>query len=559
MGRGGVDLGRRAGPGSPRGTDGSGFPALPARALPVLLLLAVATSTPAGAQLGPGHWDPDDRVLVADFSTVTALARSSDRVYAATTRGLVEIRDVFRAWEPPLTREDGWPDAPVPALAFSRADGVLWLAVSDGRLLALDPGSRRWIDEIPVDRPVRRLVPDASPEGGLLLGTDAGWFRLDPFSRLLARASREQAAEAVDRNPDLRARRDLIASPGFESVRTFLGSGPDGRNYDVTDLIPADDPARFWIATAGGGLVLFDSYSLDWRPVPAGLRGRGAAAVVADGDAVWIAPLAPEDGRYGLTRVGPELDDWRIESAPEFPGAPDLDVRALLRRGEVLWAAGARGLFRRDPSGRWAPAARDLGIGDLLLALDGEEDGSGEALWVGGERGLVRLRPGSESAERVLTGTPVVAVHASDGGAWAATPRGLVRVGASGISAPAEGLLALSCGAVVGAGDTVWAGLDREVWRLDPEGGWGRVEAIGRLAGPVTALAFRDGVLWAGGPEELVTWDARGGSLRRYTFAGGDLPMGPFGERGIAAILPVGRTRAWLALPAGALRLDTDL
>lgn len=529
------------------------------RALAVLALLVGGRAAPAAAQLGPGHWDPDDRVLVADFSTVTALARASDRVFAATTRGLVEIRDVFRAWEPPLTREDGWPELPVSAMAFSRVDRTLWIAVTDGRLLALDPWTRRWTDEIPLGRPVRRIVPDESAEGGLLLATDAGWLRLDPFSRLLGPATPGEAAEAVARSPDLRARQELISSPGFESVRAFLGADPDGRNYEVTDVMPADDPARFWIGTAGGGLILYESFSRDWSPVPSGLRGTGASSIAAEGDAVWIAPLAPEDGRYGITRVGPGLDDWRIETAEGVPGMPDFGVRALLLRGDVLWAAGVRGLSRRAAGGGWESVASDLGIGDPLLAMAGGADAEGDVLWVGGERGLVRFRPGARSVERMIEGMPVLAVHATpDGGAWAATPRGLVRVEASGIAAPAEGILPHPSRAVTGAGDTVWAGLDREVWRRDPSGRWSRVEAIGRLAGPVTALAVREGVIWAGSPEDLIAWDARESSLRRYTFAAGDLPTGRFGERGIAEVVPVGRKRAWLALPAGALRLDAD-
>ena len=47
-----------------------------------------------------------------------------------------------------------------------------------------------------------------------------------------------------------------------------------------------------------------------------------------------------------------------------------------------------------------------------------------------------------------------------------------------------------------------------------------------------------------------------GGLTRRYTFAGGDLPLGRFGERGITAIAAQSETRVWIATPAGALRID---
>ena len=120
------------------------------------------------------------------------------------------------------------------------------------------------------------------------------------------------------------------------------------------------------------------------------------------------------------------------------------------------------------------------------------------------------------------------------------------------------GLPAFPSGAVTGDGATTWTAIDREVWAQNPDGSWRRLDEVGALSSPVTALAESQGILWIGTSDELVSWETDGrGPVRRYSFAAGDLPFGPFGERGIAAILPVSRSRVWVATPAGALRLDS--
>ena len=117
---------------------------------------------------------------------------------------------------------------------------------------------------------------------------------------------------------------------------------------------------------------------------------------------------------------------------------------------------------------------------------------------------------------------------------------------------------AFPAGAVAGDGSRVWAGVDRQVWERDPEGGWRRLDEIGSLSSPITSLASTAGVLWIGTADELISWPTDGrGPRRRYTFAAGDLPLGPFGERGIANILPLDGSTAWVATPAGAFRLTS--
>jgi hypothetical protein len=481
-------------------------------------------------------------------------------MFAATSGGMLVNRDVFRRWEPPVTREDGWPEAEVTALAWDRLDRMLWLAVAGGRLLSMDPDGVRWTDDIRIGRPVDRIVPDGSA-GGLFLRTPGGWLHFDTFTRTTRPASLSEVNDAIERNPDLRARRELITSPGFESVQAFLGTGPDGRRWPITDVVVSGDPGRFWIGAAGGGLSLLDSFSFDWRPVSVGLHGQGASALASDGDAVWIAANEPLVGRYGVTRVSEDLESWEVFDARASPGTPDRGIGAMTVIDDQLWVVGERGVSRRSSNGRWSRLAADYyDRGDRLRAISTGAAGADgrRAIWIGGDRGLDRISGLEGIPQRVLSGDRVNALLTVTGGVWAATDRGLAFFDDDGQRFAPEGLPAFPSGAVTGDSILTWAGIGREVWQRGPDGSWRRLDELGALSSPIVALAEREGVLWIGNSDELISWETDGrGPIRRYSFAAGDLPFGPFGERGIAAILPLSRSRVWVATPAGALRLDS--
>ena len=531
------------------------------RAALLTAILIIGLSDSGAAQVGAAQWRAEDRVLITDFGFVTALARSSDRLFAATSGGLLVNRDVFQRWEAPVTREDGWPDQEVTAIAWDRMDRMLWLSVADGRLLSMDPDGVRWTDEVRLGRRVDRIVPDESAGGGLFLGTPAGWLHFDTFTRSTRPVSPGEVQNSISRNPDLRARQELISSPGFESARAFVGTGPDGRRWPITDVMPSGDPSRFWVATAGDGLSMLDAFSYDWRPVGVGLLGAGATALAADEDAVWIAAAEPLLGRYGVTRVTRELDDWLVIDSRASPLVPDRGVGAMAVVDGRLWVAGERGVSRREPDGSWTGiAAGQFERGDRLLAIAVGAAGSDgrRPVWVGGERSLDRfIDPGGAPA-RLLSGTAVRGIQPVEAGAWVATGRGLLFVGDDGSAGPAADVPAFPAGAITGDGTRVWAGVDRHVWQREPEGGWRRVDELGALSAPVTSLAIAAGVLWIGTDDELVSWRTDGrGPQRRYTFAAGDLPLGPFGDRGIADILALDGSTVWIATPAGALRLES--
>src|SRR5438046_9489700 len=81
----------------------------------LLVVLAYQSDGPTVRRSDQGRpWRPDERSMITDFSYVRALAASPDWLFAATTHGLVIYDRRRRAWQPPVTVLDGYPQQPVP-------------------------------------------------------------------------------------------------------------------------------------------------------------------------------------------------------------------------------------------------------------------------------------------------------------------------------------------------------------------------------------------------------------------------------------------------------------
>src|SRR5215217_1904560 len=63
------------------------------------ILAALASTAPAGAQSFTRDWRPEDRTVVGDFSRVSAIATSSDRVFISSSGGLLIWNPHFERWD----------------------------------------------------------------------------------------------------------------------------------------------------------------------------------------------------------------------------------------------------------------------------------------------------------------------------------------------------------------------------------------------------------------------------------------------------------------------------
>ena len=538
------------------------------RAAVALALLGGAVTDPSGAaaQVGMGAWDADERVLITDFQRVTALARSPDRLFAATDGGLVVLNDAFGRWDLPITREDGYPEVPVLALAFDDRDGTLWMATRDGRLRQFDVFGRRWLDVLSIPGTVTRIVAPVDDPSLLYVRRDDGWFALDPFNRDLRPVGGLEVQQAVEQDFELRERSELISDARWEAHAGFLGRRGSER-YEVTDVMPAATGAgQFWVATYGGFLEKYDSLSGASEPVDYGMIGIGAGAVLAADGSVWLAPAYASD-RYAVAATDDELEEWRTWTGRSFGfdggEAPDAPIRAWLDAGADVWAGGDRGLHRFDGE-TWH--RESLGTREDVAPITALIEGPPglDGVWIGTGRGLLRIRaPGASPDGLMLSAARVRALAVNGPDLWIGTDAGLVRLSVGADEAGGElthpepaGAPRGRVGALAVADGRLYAGIERDVWLLDPGAGWTRPAPLGVLPARVTALAARDGVVWIGTDEGLVSWDTRDDVVRPFTFAGGDLPTGPRGERGVAAISPDEEGAVWVATPAGAVRLD---
>lgn len=530
----------------------------------VSLVVLASVFLAAGAQAQTGGWRTDERVLITDFGIVSALARSSGTVFAATTGGLLILDEAFNRLELPITIEDGYPPGVPTAMAFDRRDRSLWLAAA-GALTQFDPFSRRFRDRIPVRYVVTDLVPAEASGSDMFVRMRGEWWRLDTFSRDLRRADPGSVLAAIDARSDLRAREEAIRDPFFlDAARQAVRSSHTGP-VRVLDVVPARDAYGWWLGTAGESLVLYDGIGRVGNRTAVGPAGTGMSAVAAGEEGVWFAPAEPLEGRYAVSFASPDLQQWRAWRADSSRAVPDR-VTDLLRAPGGTWAGGESGLhWMGDERAEWREE-RDVDLSYRpVLSLGAASGRAAEAIWVGSARGLLRVRAAGGGVDlAVMPSVAVGSVVEADGRVWIGTVHGLYAmlvpdsIGQSVQPSRVDGPSALRSpvGALTASGDTVYAGLDREVWWRAGHGAeWSRLEAVGRARAAVSALAIRDGVLWVGSAAELTVAEVAGGVVGRYSF-GPDLPPDVRGRTAISDISVVSDTEAWVATPAGAVRLE---
>ncbi len=108
------------------------------RRAPAIVLLTIACGGTAGPQLPVPvrGFRPEDRVLLADFTRVTALAATFDRVYVAYPRALAIWQPLQQRWDVPRSPPDPSALLDVVGAVTDPLDQSVWLAARE-RLAAL--------------------------------------------------------------------------------------------------------------------------------------------------------------------------------------------------------------------------------------------------------------------------------------------------------------------------------------------------------------------------------------------------------------------------------------
>lgn len=544
-----------------RGGAGHAVLPSPGRILAATLAATFVAASAARAQSGR-LWRPDERILITSFHELGAVTADLRRVFAASPEGIEVYDYAARRWEPPITLEDGFPPGERPsALLYDRFLDALWMGTEIGNVYLYRMHSGRWESVGPVPGgPVLRIVSDVS-SGEVFIATPAGWMRLGRGSLFPEPVPPGAVPDRLgDLSPEAELRR---LDPFFEAIRGTLTLDERLRRWPITDVEPADRPARFWVATRGGNLVYYDSrrMSVDWLAY--GVLTRGVGALGSDGGQIWFGG----DGRgvrRGVTVAGAGLQKWK-HYEPEYDGAPAGHVWDILAATSAVWFAASDGLYRLDrAAGRWQRLTEREGLpAREALALAPGPGG----VWVGTRNGLTFVTDGGEVERNALfPARRILGLLSSRDTLWIATELGLWILpdasaarqpdagGRGGIApVPAPGSQARpglrgEVRDVRPLGDALFVITADALHRLDGTGWAGPLRDGVAGLGQLHALAAADGQLWVAGDGGVARYDQESGVWTRY-LQPADIPEGPVWD-----VLPAGDD-VWLATPAGALRL----
>ena len=516
---------------------------------PLVCLLILAAGVPAAhAQTASRDWRPEDRTVVGDFSRITSVATSLDRVYVSSPTAVLIWNPQFRQWQGPY-------DPPAPNLLqrvftalVDPLDNSLWLARSDG-WTHFQPELQLW-DQGAVPDGVQTIAFDGNdPTQGIFLRTRRGW-------ELLSRGGLVPMPGRAPARPVTPARIDdvLRSTPSLQANAAQILVDPRLGVARYTSAARSFDNLGWYVGTSGVGLLyLADGAGLPER-MPFGLRSQIVGAVFGWTDGVWAATDRTAQAEPAMTFVERDLKRFENLQGPPARGLPFTQVRRLAGQGSALWAATDRGLARiATGDGRVDLLDETRGLPDGVVYTVTSRQGR---LTAGTRRGLVRVDD-SLRVERLVPqfADPVLAVFPAGDSVWVGTQRGVVLAlpGQQDVVRP-EALSAASFRvpvvALASLGDTIVAlTRDQMLWRDPRTTVWTLGPNLSALLGGLVAFAPDRSGFWVAGE--------RGVAFARLTtppmrqLREGDLP-------GDSNDLAVDAEYLWVATDGGLVRFRLD-
>ncbi|MBE5317142.1 MAG: hypothetical protein H4O13_17245 [Xanthomonadales bacterium] len=489
---------------------------------------------------------PDDPRSLAGDSVLALHVDERGRLWIGTDAGL-SLRGAdggFASFRLPGQRTD----QRVHALLM--VEGVLWVGTVDG-LWRFDPETAHFA-RAPAGaadgRPVHALAVDARRRlwvGGeqlplSLLDLATGTWQQAPQARSDVRSLRVDRSGAVwagdetglqAYREDASGRLQVLRHAHQRHQRHSLSRGR------VMSLLE-DRAGTLWIGTWEGGASRLSAYNNRFRSydpdsiATRALRAPGIAALVAEGDALWLG------GAEALYRFRPELGELS-----EVAAAPGGFVYSMDLQPEGLWLASRDGLHVLDREGRLQPAPLPPALQSVRsrrFLVDGER------VWIAADtRGLfvVDRQRGAVLAEHPLPAivtfiealdADTVVLGAHDGLYWFDRRSGALRHRHPVMTPPGPGQLPAGPSALLQASDgRLWLatygggllelqpGANRDPARV---GLRPALAATALAAGSLNALLEdTEGRLWISINGAIAHFDPASGELRRYDAADGVL------------------------------------
>jgi hypothetical protein len=515
------------------------------------LILAVSLCLPhpvAALQSASRDWRPADRTIIGDFTRISAIAASLDRVYIASPTSLLVWQPQFQRWEGPFSPPDPGLIANVFAALVDPLDQSLWLARPDG-WIHFQPDLQVWDVGRVGDGILSIAFDESDPISGLHIRTRGGWLLL-PRGGMVTTPGRPPAhpkgptsvEEVLRSNPTLQANAaQILVDDRLRTVR-------------FTSAARAMDNSGWYLGTSGNGLLfLRDGAAIPDR-VPFGLPSLLVGAVTSWPGGVWVGTDRTSQTDAALTFVGEELTEFRTLHGLTATGVPFTRILHLAGLERTVYAATDYGVAYIDPAeGRYELIDDRRGLPDSRVYTVVARQGR---IVVGTARGLARMDD-SLRIERIAPkfSDPAYAVFPAGDSIWVGTPLGVMLAvpGQEDLVRPAALATASLQGQVIALGslaDTIVA-LTRDalLWRNPRGGAWTLGPNLSGLLGRLRAFA-------ADGPGFWVAGD-RGVGFARLTvpplrsLREGDYP-------GQATDLTVGRDHLWVGTTEGLVRFRLD-
>src|SRR5919106_796927 len=245
-------------------------------------VLILATASAAVAQSPSRDWRPEDRTVIGDFSRITSVATSLERVYVTSPTALVIRNPQFQTWSGPFQPPRREALAGVFAALVDPLDQSLWLARADG-WLHFQPELQIWDEGRVPDAVVTIAFDEADPVGGLYIRTRTGWSVL-PRGGMMPTPGRpptrpvrpSSMQELLRQTPTLQTNAAQLMDARMRPVR-------------FTAAARAFDNQGWYLGTSGQGLLYLQDAAAIPERMPFGLPAEFVGAVISWPGGMWAA------------------------------------------------------------------------------------------------------------------------------------------------------------------------------------------------------------------------------------------------------------------------------
>lgn len=299
----------------------------------------------------PGHlpaqsrtWSPEDRAIIADFSSITALAVARDRVFVVTPTAVLGWDPLGRRWLGPWAPPQGTTFGDVTSAFADPLDGGLWLVRRTG-WLRFDPAIQFWEEGSVPGAILDAALDENAPGGGLFLRTSGGWYAAQRGGVLFPGAAPGRPLRAASLNDAIRS------NPAIQANSAALLFNSRLRSVRFTAAARAEgfSGQGWFLGTSGAGLFYLADGAGIPEPMRFGLPSDAVDAAFAGTGGIWVVTERTPSADPALSFVGAEFGAFQWLQGPRATGLPFTEARRIVGRDGDLWVASDAGVVRITP------------------------------------------------------------------------------------------------------------------------------------------------------------------------------------------------------------------